>query len=166
MLIDCAKCPVVLYNFFVCIGLVRTDAGLFALARTMIDWVGRRKVGGASHRLRQMKSPLTHFQCASFVQRVDHEHIPSGLVGSWVAPRYCHGPRTRGNRLVRPRACFGNLESPPVYLNEFRVGLNNYMHPRTDAVVITAVLDETGDRILLGRNASRICVLSASGCQF
>jgi len=26
------------------------------------------------------------------------------------------------------------------------------MHPRTDAVVITAVLDETGDRILLGRN--------------
>ncbi|KDN50205.1 hypothetical protein RSAG8_01541, partial [Rhizoctonia solani AG-8 WAC10335] len=31
-------------------------------------------------------------------------------------------------------------------------GLHNYMHPRTDAVVITAVLDETGDRILLGRN--------------
>jgi len=26
------------------------------------------------------------------------------------------------------------------------------MHPRTDAVVITAVLDETGDRVLLGRN--------------
>ncbi|KAF8761720.1 DEAD protein [Rhizoctonia solani] len=33
-------------------------------------------------------------------------------------------------------------------------GLNNYMHPRTDAVVITAVLDETGDRILLGRNSN------------
>ncbi|KAG9074169.1 NADH pyrophosphatase [Ceratobasidium sp. UAMH 11750] len=32
------------------------------------------------------------------------------------------------------------------------VGLNNYVHPRTDAVVITAVLDETGNRILLGRN--------------
>ncbi|KAF8311210.1 hypothetical protein DL93DRAFT_2083662, partial [Clavulina sp. PMI_390] len=31
-------------------------------------------------------------------------------------------------------------------------GLHNVMHPRTDAVVITAVLDETGDRILLGRN--------------
>ncbi len=26
------------------------------------------------------------------------------------------------------------------------------MHPRTDPVVITAILDETGDRILLGRN--------------
>jgi len=26
------------------------------------------------------------------------------------------------------------------------------MHPRTDPVVITAVLDETGDRILMGRN--------------
>ena len=26
------------------------------------------------------------------------------------------------------------------------------MHPRTDPVIITAILDETGDRILLGRN--------------
>jgi hypothetical protein len=26
------------------------------------------------------------------------------------------------------------------------------MHPRTDPVVITAILDETGDKILLGRN--------------
>ena len=26
------------------------------------------------------------------------------------------------------------------------------MHPRTDPVIITAIIDETGDRILLGRN--------------
>ncbi|ELU41680.1 ATP-dependent RNA helicase drs1 [Rhizoctonia solani AG-1 IA] len=40
-------------------------------------------------------------------------------------------------------------------------GLNNYMHPRTDAVVITAVLDETGDRILLGRNFPSYSLLDA-----
>lgn len=35
------------------------------------------------------------------------------------------------------------------------------MHPRTDAVVITAVLDETGNRILLGRNVGTydICAM-------
>ncbi|KAF8313642.1 hypothetical protein DL93DRAFT_2156137 [Clavulina sp. PMI_390] len=31
-------------------------------------------------------------------------------------------------------------------------GLHNVMHPRTDAVVAMAVLDETGEKILLGRN--------------
>ncbi|OSD07041.1 hypothetical protein PYCCODRAFT_1431221 [Trametes coccinea BRFM310] len=31
-------------------------------------------------------------------------------------------------------------------------GLHNFAHPRTDAVVIMAVIDESGDRILLGRN--------------
>ncbi|KAF8509833.1 NUDIX hydrolase domain-like protein [Gautieria morchelliformis] len=31
-------------------------------------------------------------------------------------------------------------------------GLHNFAHPRTDPVVIMAIIDETGDRILLGRN--------------
>ncbi|KIJ25743.1 hypothetical protein M422DRAFT_216569 [Sphaerobolus stellatus SS14] len=31
-------------------------------------------------------------------------------------------------------------------------GLHNFTHPRTDPVIITLVIDETGDRILLGRN--------------
>ncbi|KAI0358625.1 hypothetical protein OH77DRAFT_1199791 [Trametes cingulata] len=31
-------------------------------------------------------------------------------------------------------------------------GLHNFAHPRTDAVVIMAVIDESGDKILLGRN--------------
>lgn len=31
-------------------------------------------------------------------------------------------------------------------------GLHNFAHPRTDAVVIMAVVDESGDKILLGRN--------------
>ncbi|KAF8633439.1 hypothetical protein AX17_004609 [Amanita inopinata Kibby_2008] len=30
-------------------------------------------------------------------------------------------------------------------------GLHNFMHPRTDAVVIMVTIDETGDKILLGR---------------
>ncbi len=36
-----------------------------------------------------------------------------------------------------------------------RVGLNNFAHPRTDAVVIMAVVNETNDKILLGRNVRR-----------
>ncbi|KAH9929564.1 NUDIX hydrolase domain-like protein [Epithele typhae] len=31
-------------------------------------------------------------------------------------------------------------------------GLNNFSHPRTDAVVIMTVINETGDKVLLGRN--------------
>ncbi|KAI3622669.1 nad+ diphosphatase [Moniliophthora roreri] len=34
-------------------------------------------------------------------------------------------------------------------------GLNNYTHPRTDAVVIMIAIDHTGEKILLGRNARR-----------
>jgi len=33
------------------------------------------------------------------------------------------------------------------------IGLNNFSHPRTDPVIITVVINETGDKILLGRNA-------------
>lgn len=33
-----------------------------------------------------------------------------------------------------------------------RKGLNNYSHPRTDPVVIMAIVDESGENVLLGRN--------------
>ena len=33
-------------------------------------------------------------------------------------------------------------------------GVHNFSHPRTDPVVIMAVIDESGDKILLGRNVS------------
>ena len=36
-----------------------------------------------------------------------------------------------------------------------RKGLHNIAHPRTDAVVIVAVLNESQDKILLGRNVGR-----------
>ncbi|EJD02674.1 uncharacterized protein FOMMEDRAFT_19958 [Fomitiporia mediterranea MF3/22] len=32
------------------------------------------------------------------------------------------------------------------------IGLNNFSHPRTDGVVIMAIIDESGDKILLGKN--------------
>ena len=35
-----------------------------------------------------------------------------------------------------------------------RKGLHNYTHPRTDAVVIMIAIDETGDKVLLGRGVS------------
>ena len=35
-----------------------------------------------------------------------------------------------------------------------RKGLNNYSHPRTDIAVITAVVDDERDKILLGRSVS------------
>lgn len=35
-------------------------------------------------------------------------------------------------------------------------GLHNFAHPRTDAVVIMAVIDESGEKVLLGRNVSHL----------
>ncbi|CAE6405767.1 unnamed protein product [Rhizoctonia solani] len=91
------------------------DASLFALARTMIDWVGRRKFCTAC--------------------------------GSRTYPLWAGWKLSCTS--VLPWA--ENQGKPPCPSSS---GLNNYMHPRTDAVVITAVLDETGDRILLGRNSN------------
>jgi len=44
------------------------------------------------------------------------------------------------------------VAGPPTSSLFVRKGLHNITHPRTDAVVITAVLNETQDKILLGRN--------------
>jgi len=89
------------------------DASLFALGRSMVDWVGRRKY------------------CTACGSRT----FP--LWGGWKLACSSLLPWAENN---------GKSPCPS------SVGLNNYMHPRTDAVVITAVLDETGNRILLGRN--------------
>ena len=42
------------------------------------------------------------------------------------------------------------------YLGRIAGGLRNCMHPRKDPVVITTTSDETGDRILLGRNVGNL----------
>lgn len=41
-----------------------------------------------------------------------------------------------------------------VLLTPSSKGLQNFMHPRSDAVVIMLVIDQTGDKILLGRGVS------------
>ena len=38
---------------------------------------------------------------------------------------------------------------------ELSKGLHNFTHPRTDAVVIMIAIDETGDKVLLGRGVRR-----------
>lgn len=37
------------------------------------------------------------------------------------------------------------------YVLNLSKGLQNFTHPRTDAVVIMIAIDETGDKVLLGR---------------
>ena len=44
------------------------------------------------------------------------------------------------------------VAGPPTSSHFVRKGLHNITHPRTDAVVITAILNETQDKILLGRS--------------
>ena len=38
-------------------------------------------------------------------------------------------------------------------------GLHNFSHPRTDPVVIMSVIDETGTKVLLGRNVGVVLSL-------
>ncbi|KAF8609633.1 hypothetical protein BDV93DRAFT_431821 [Ceratobasidium sp. AG-I] len=91
------------------------DASLFALGRTMVDWVGRRKFCPACGSRTYPMWAGWKLSCSSLLPWAEND---------------------------------GKSPCPS------SVGLNNYTHPRTDAVVITAVLDETGNRILLGRNVS------------
>ena len=87
---------------------------------------------------------------------VDHAHFPSGEGGSWFVDH---------SYLVQNRSLSPVLQGESVCPTEvakysairlYRKGLHNFMHPRTDPVVITAILDETGDRILLGRNVRNL----------
>lgn len=54
------------------------------------------------------------------------------------------------------------------HLLELSKGLQNFTHPRTDAVVIMIAIDETGDKILLGRGVRhplrRLAVLFLQFC--
>ncbi|CAE7060799.1 unnamed protein product [Rhizoctonia solani] len=89
------------------------DASLFALARTMVDWLGQRKFCPACGSKSVSIWSGWKLKCSSALPWAD------------------------------------NGGKPPCPSS---TGLRNYQHPRSDMVVITAVLDETGDRILLGRN--------------
>ncbi|KAH8993316.1 NUDIX hydrolase domain-like protein [Lactarius hatsudake] len=89
------------------------DAGVFAEARSMVDWNFRNKF------------------CASCGSPV------YSVWGGW---------KLSCTSLLSP---FDNAGRKPCLTQK---GLHNITHPRTDAVVIVAVLNEAQDKILLGRN--------------
>ncbi|KAI9442540.1 NUDIX hydrolase domain-like protein [Lactarius indigo] len=89
------------------------DAGVFAEARSMVDWNFRNKF------------------CASCGSPV------YSVWGGW---------KLSCTSLLSP---FHNAGRKPCLTQK---GLHNITHPRTDAVVIVAVLNEAQDKILLGRN--------------
>ena len=136
-------------------GIREFDAGVFAEARSMVDWNFRNKVCGGQHCF-----VVFHRSSAIFLSSalpVVHAYTLFGEDGN------CHvqaSSRRRiileGSRVLRSLSSFflvtGSSTSPSFF---FRKGLHNITHPRTDAVVITAVLNETQDKILLGRNVGR-----------
>ncbi|KAF8482582.1 NUDIX hydrolase domain-like protein [Russula ochroleuca] len=89
------------------------DAGVFAEARSMVDWNSRNKF------------------CASCGSRV------YSIWGGW---------KLSCTSLLSSSDNTGRKPCPT------QKGLHNITHPRTDAVVIVAILNETQDKILLGRN--------------
>jgi NADH pyrophosphatase NudC (nudix superfamily) len=72
-----------------------------------------------------------------------------GLGGSSHA-RLCYLGQSLGNRHV-PRCKHSDL---PVTsgLTVFSSGLHSHQYPRTDTAIIVGIIDQTGDKILLGRN--------------
>ncbi|KAG6813752.1 hypothetical protein H0H92_007704 [Tricholoma furcatifolium] len=97
-------------------GLDSFSGGVFAEARSMVDWNQRNKVS---------------------VRGVVHLSTLCGVAGSYhVRPCY-PGQTIRVVNLVQRRMA--------------SKGLHNYTHPRTDPVVIMIAIDQTGDKVLLGR---------------
>lgn len=94
-------------------GMDEFDAGVFAEARSMIDWNFRNKF------------------CASC-----GSHVYS-VWGGW---------KLSCASLLSSSDNTGRKPCPT------RKGLHNITHPRSDAVVIVAILNETQDKILLGRS--------------
>lgn len=93
----------------------------------------------------------------SFAQHAVLQRIRCGLDGNSAALRFCLGQITQGKNLARLRMFIrlsGVLKLAHWW---FRKGVHNFSHPRTDPVVIMAVLDEKADKILLGRNVSAHC---------
>lgn len=94
---------------------------------------------------------FTILQFSSIVLAVEHVHIPCGVVGRSVVHPYYLGPITAiGNPAQPRRFCFCWPIQWLTFLT-FSKGLQNFVHPRTDAVVIMIAIDETGDKVLLGR---------------
>lgn len=92
--------------------------------------------------------------CSS-VQAVHHPFILCGLAGSCRALHCSHGLIIQVENHVPQRMCVAYSNNARQLISLNRTGLHNISHPRTDAVVIMAVLNEANDKILLGRNVSQ-----------
>ncbi|KAI0318878.1 NUDIX hydrolase domain-like protein [Amylostereum chailletii] len=94
-------------------GFTAEEAGIFAIARSMIDWNYRNKFCSACGSPQHSLWAGWKLACSSLLPWADNT---------------------------------GRKPCPTA------TGLHNIAHPRTDAVVIMAVINEANDRILLGRN--------------
>ncbi|KAI0948968.1 hypothetical protein AcW1_008696 [Taiwanofungus camphoratus] len=89
------------------------EAGMFAEARSMVDWNSRNKFCSSCGSPVYSLWAGWKLSCSSLLPWTDSSGKKSCLTAK---------------------------------------GLHNFVHPRTDAVVIMAVVDESGERVLLGRN--------------
>jgi NAD+ diphosphatase len=133
-------------------GMDEFHAGIFAEARSMVDWNFRNKVCDGQHCF-----VVFHRSSAtlpSSVLLVVHTYTLFGEDGNCHVQASSHRPITLEGRRVPPSPfsllfCVAGRPTSSLFV---RKGLHNITHPRTDAVVITAVLNATQDKILLGRN--------------
>ena len=104
-----------------------------------------------SSTLKYLNSHNPRFFISSIVLDVEHVHILCGVDGRSVVHPYYLGPITATGNLAQLRrfcCCCLILMTNVLHLSK---GLQNFTHPRTDAVVIMIAIDETGDKVLLGR---------------
>ena len=117
------------------------DAAVFAEARSMIDWNSRNKVRTGSHpAIPGIDVP--HQFCSSCGSPVHSLWAGWKLACTTTLPW-----KTSQMKKVGEKTCASSI------------GLNNFSHPRTDPVIITVPVNQTGDKILLGRNVSGISSL-------
>ena len=131
------------------------SAAMFASARSMVDWNDRNRACRTS--FLPVDHPDSLVRCSSAPLVALHLTL-SGQVGSFHAPPYCHGPITRARSPVHQGWSEANLWKQTL-TKLGRRGLHNFCHPRTDPVVIMLVMNDAGDKIILGRN---VCYLFPS----
>jgi len=135
-------------------GMSEFDASVFAEARSTIDWNFRNKVRGG--RLRFVVFHRSSATLFSSVLPVAHLCILFGEGGSCHVRASCRRLIILVGGLVPRGPCLSLCVQALSNFALSRKGLHNITHPRTDAVVIVAVLNESQDKILLGRKVSRI----------
>jgi NAD+ diphosphatase len=108
-------------------------AALFAEARSMVDWIQRNKFCPACGSSTYPIWAGWKLSCSSLLPWADNsarKPCPTKYVRNFLTDTVC----TNISFWISSK------------------GLHNFAHPRTDPVVIMLAIDESGDKILLGRN--------------